>query len=277
MRGPIPGRWYAQNTREPIRDETIRNGLMQVGAVVDRQGLPTTSSHPRYALARKFAELFDMNQTESDLERLIVKWRKENLSSSALARVQLIRRAVVASDEGVLVSFPNLETRRLAPGPSSMIARAVVEEFASRFLETPGVLWMSESGNKVVARDDALAQSIGLVIRADRNLPDIILVDLGPSEPLLVFVEVVATDGPVNEARKAAFLDLTAEAGFSERHVAFLTAYMDRDRAEFRKTFSSLAWQFFAWCVSEPEHIILLSRGSGERRKRLSELMKCQG
>ena len=44
-------RWYAQNTREPIRDETLRSGLIPTGAVVERTGLPTTSAKPRYALS----------------------------------------------------------------------------------------------------------------------------------------------------------------------------------------------------------------------------------
>src|SRR5437868_2736876 len=43
-------RWYADNTREPIRDETLREGLVAVGAVLRREDLPTTSASPRYAL-----------------------------------------------------------------------------------------------------------------------------------------------------------------------------------------------------------------------------------
>jgi len=53
-----PGsRWYADNTREPIRDETLREGLVAVGAVIARDDLPTTSSKPRYALKPEFARL----------------------------------------------------------------------------------------------------------------------------------------------------------------------------------------------------------------------------
>ena len=51
-----------------------------------------------------------------------------------------------------------------------------------------------------MARDDELATQLKLKISADRNLPDIILVDLGDGKNggmVLVFVEVVATDGPV--------------------------------------------------------------------------------
>jgi hypothetical protein len=73
-----------------------------------------------------------------------------------------MRAGAVASESGVLVTFPNNETRRLAPGPSSIITQAVIEVFAKDFLEYPAVLWLSESGNKVVARDDEIAAAIGL-------------------------------------------------------------------------------------------------------------------
>ena len=53
-----PDRWFQDNTREPIRDETLRDGLVRVGAVVMRTGLPTTSSKGRYALQSGFASLF---------------------------------------------------------------------------------------------------------------------------------------------------------------------------------------------------------------------------
>ncbi len=44
-----------------------------------------------------------------------------------------------------------------------------------------------------------------------------------------VFVEVVASDGPMHERRRAAFGQLAAAAGFTPRQVAFGTAFRDRD------------------------------------------------
>ena len=64
----IEGRWYAANTREPIRDETLREGLVRMGAVKEREGLPTTSPLPRHALAGDFAALFDPDVTGANLE-----------------------------------------------------------------------------------------------------------------------------------------------------------------------------------------------------------------
>ena len=48
---------------------------------------------------------------------------------------------------------------------------------------------------QVIQRDDILGRELGKRIEADRLLPDTILVDLGPIEPLIVFVEAVATAG----------------------------------------------------------------------------------
>ena len=62
--GYIEGRWYAAKTREPIRDETLREGLVRMGAVKEHEGLPTTPLLPRYALAEEFARLFDSGLTE---------------------------------------------------------------------------------------------------------------------------------------------------------------------------------------------------------------------
>lgn len=95
-----------------------------------------------------------------------------------------------------------------------MISREVIEIFAPRFLADPGVIWLSESGNKVVKRDDDVARAVRLDIDQQRVLPDIILVDDGaPLSPLFVFVEVVASDGPITVARKEALLALVTAGG----------------------------------------------------------------
>ena len=255
---PVGRRWYADNTREPIRDETLRDGLVAVGAVVVRPDVPTTSGRPRYALKATFAALFDPHLQGRALEAAIEQWRTSHLSQSALARVTLIARAVISSKQGVLVAFPNGETRLLAPGPSSVIAKAVVEEFAPRFLRQPGVIWLSESQTKVVARDDALATRLGLRIDVQRNLPDLLLVDLEPAEPLLVFVEVVVTNGAISTERQAALRAIATDAGYRPDQIAFVSAFLDRDSPGFKKTVSRLAWGSFAWFVSDPERIVAL-------------------
>jgi hypothetical protein len=256
--------WYRENSREQIRDETIRQGLIVNNAVVERSGLATTSAKPRYALQAEFAALFDPTLSGKDLEKAAEKWREQHLSATALARTVLIRRGAATTGEGILVTFPNGKTRRMAPGPSSIISKAVIEKFAKKYFVSPAVLWVSESGAKVVARDDELAAQIKLKISPDRNLPDIILVDLGASKSddiLLVFIEVVATDGPVTKQRQDALLKIATDAGFSEERVAFVTAFLDRSHQAFRRAAAELAWNSFVWFAAEPENLMLLHAG----------------
>jgi len=254
-----PGkRWYADNTREPIRDETLRDGLVAIGVVLRREDLPTTSGRPRYALKMDFAPLFDPALVGEKLSEAIAEFQSKHLSKSALARISIMMAGAAGSKTAITVAFPSGETRQLAPGPSSIISRSVIEVFAPRFLKVPAVLWLSESGKKTIARDDNLANSIGLKIEADKNLPDIILVDLGPSDPLIVFVEVVATDGAVTPRRQEAIFELTDAAGFNRSQIAFVTAYQDRASGGFKKTVSALAWDSCAWFASEPECILIL-------------------
>lgn len=249
----IPGRWYADNTREPIRDETLRCAI-ELGAVIERPELPTTSGLPRYALACDFADLF--LASEGHFRKQVSVWQRRHLTAGALGRSRLLRRGAVPRPDAVEVTFPNREVRQMAPGPSSLISKAVIEEFSPRFLAQPAVVLLSESRNKVVARDDELARAIGLEISADRVLPDIILVDLAPDTPLLVFVEAVASEGPISESRRAALLKLATDAGYHRHDVAFVTAFMDRGSGAFRKVCSELAWGSFAWFATEPDLIV---------------------
>jgi hypothetical protein len=209
-----------------------------------------------------------------DLAKAAETWRERNLSATALARTILMRQGAATSGEGVVVTFPNGETRRIAAGPSSVILKAVIEDFASRFLRMPAVLWVSESGAKVVARDDQLAAQIKLKISADRNLPDIILLDLGEgqgSDVLLIFVEVVATDGAVTPQRQQALAKTAEEAGFPERRVVFVTAFLDRSHAAFKKSVAELARNGFVWFAAEPEQIVFLKEGSEGKTARIGE------
>lgn len=255
--GRAPGtQWYMDTTREPIRDETLREGMVVVGAAVERPGVATTSSKPRYALQNAFAALFDPALSGPSLEAAINGWRSKYLTRGALARIAIVRGGGTSASDEVVLTFPNRETRRMKSGPSSDITKAVIEDFAPRFLGQPAVLFVSESGNKVVARDDAIAKSIGLVIKVDKDLPDIVLADLAPEHPLLVFIEVVATDGPINERRKKALEGLAVDAGFELEHLAFVTAYLDRGRQAFKKTVDSLAWGSYAWFAGEPDHLV---------------------
>lgn len=259
--------WYATDTREPIRDETLRSGLVTLGAVVERKGLPTTSAQPRYAVAKDFYELMlRLSSTRKATSKLMEDWQKQHLSAAALSRVELLRRGAIqtAATDRIKISFPNGEVRLMRPGPSTIISKAVVEEFAVRFLQEPGVIFISESADKVVARDEQLARSIGLNLDFQRNLPDIVLADVAVAAPKVVFIEVVATNGAITPQRMEALRQVSEDAGFPLRNVYFVSAFADRGTAAFRRAVAHIAWDSFVWFPAEPDKLMVFREGVGK-------------
>lgn len=256
---PSGNRWYEDNSREQLRDEDIKEGLRQVGAIDLQIGLAVTANKPKYALTPSFAALFDPSLKGDQLSSSIKAWQEHNLSPGALARIALVLKGAVTARDKVLVTFPNGETRHMNAGLSSVITKAVIETFAPNFLSNPAVVFVSESGRKVVARDDEMAKAIGLNIAANENLPDIVLADLGPQHPRLVFVEVVHSDGPISQRRKEALQKVAIDAGFPLEHLAFVTAFEDRSKSQFKKAVDHLAWGSYAWFMTEPNNIFILS------------------
>jgi hypothetical protein len=260
--------WFADNSREPIRDETIRLGLLPVSAMVERPGLQTTSSTPRYALSRDFANLFSLLLTDAEFVREAEDWRHEHLSEAALNRQRLMAAVLVHSTDEVIITLPGGETRRLSHGSSSLIAQAVVEKFAPYFLRTPRVAWLSESRKKVISRDENVVKLLGLSIDTSKVLPDLILVDFGthPShgELLVVFVELVATSGPITEVRKRQLLDIVQASQVDPKNVRFVTAFLDRGDKGFASSIAQIAWGTHVWITTEPRNLVSFIEGNAE-------------
>ncbi len=269
----VSGRWYSENSREQIRDESLRR-LSELGIVVLRAGVTPTSPKPRYALAASVLPIFAPQFSAATLERAVESWQKEHLSAAALARLALDRKGATATTKRVRITLPNGESRHLAPGPSALLTRAVVEEFASRFLERPAVVLVSESARKVSYRDDELLNAAHLRIDSATTLPDVVMLDLGVDPPLLVFVECVATAGPVTDARRASLEALAVASGYSRKDVAYVTVFSDRSLPPFRANAPALAWGSFAWFVTEPDEVIFVRKGTQGRKTMLATLLR---
>ena len=85
-----------------------------------------------------------------------------------------------------------------------------------------------------------------------------------PVDPLIVFVEVVASAGPVTEKRKEDLLDLVRKGGHDPHNAAFVTAFRDRGAIAYRSAAASIAWGSFVWFASEPDRILIYhSREAG--------------
>ena len=254
---PQGKRWYADNSRESIRDDLIRNRLVSMGIVGRKSGVATTSSAPIYFLRSSFADLFDPTLGGAALETAIRDWRARHLAPAALQRMVLKAQGTLARKGDVLIDMPDGTRVRLSAGPSTAILKALIEDYAPRWLMRPTVLWISASDRKTHPQFVELSASVGLRFDSAELLPDLILADLGDTLRF-VFCEVVATDGPVDDDRKASLLALTRRSGIDDASVGFVTAYLDREAAALRKTFHRVALDSDLWFSNEPELLVRL-------------------
>ena len=254
---PSCKRWYADNSRESIRDDLMRGRLLAMGIVGRKEGVATTSSAPVYFMRAAFAALFDPGLSGPALLTAIAAWRATHLASSTLKRMALKAQGALARQGDVFIEMPDGTRMRVSAGPSSPILQAMVEEFAPRWLQKPVVLWISASDRKAHPQFVHLAASIGLAFDASKELPDLILADL--ADPVrFLFCEIVASDGPVTVERKAVFVAMAKRSGIEIEQLHFVNAFQDREAAAFRKTFSRIAPDSDVWFSTEPDLIVEL-------------------
>lgn len=252
------GVWYADNSREGARDEGVRQGLLPLNAMILRTGVSTTSKEGRYALAANFAALFEPSLTGADFAKAAEQWRTVHLSGAALARAALVQ---AMDTEGVEVFLPQGGSIVLPAGASPKMTKQVAEVFSKTFLSKPAVVWISDSKEKRF-RDDVLTKAMRIELDAATLLPDVILIDLDPpgrpGRLLVVFVEIVFSDGAVTAERQTALWQLLAASPreYKQEDAAFVTVYLDRGSRPAGRAIRELAWRSFSWFVSEPEHLI---------------------
>lgn len=245
--------WYENNSREALRDESWRM-MRERGAVVWRPGKPKTYSGPRWALSGEFAALFDPDLTGSALEEAIEGWRGGHLDPLEMVRIS-VQGSLVASATAVTVTLPHdKSTRTLEPGVASQILKGVIEQWAPARLTVPVVVSISEPGNKLYVADAQLLAAAGISISVSTLLPDALIVDIGTKPATFWVVEAVATDGEIDDARKAALLQWAGDQKIPRDRCQFLTAFVSRNAAPARKRLKDLAVGSFAWFLAEPSH-----------------------
>lgn len=257
---PLGDPWYAPNSREPIRDDLIRNRMIPLGIMTKLEGYAPTHPTPIYSISPSFAALFDPDLDEEKLESALTKWREDNLNPMALRRMALLASGVKAKEGHVNVTLPTSgKTLRLAPGEASIITRDVCEVLAPAMCAEAVVVHVSLSDQKLFPELAGEAKAVGLSFDVGAALPDVAFVDVARDPMPLIFVEVVHSDGPITELRAKALLNIAERAGIPAEHVVLVTAFEDRSSEGFRKRFSELAFGSNVWFRSEPEMLLALA------------------
>jgi hypothetical protein len=242
--------YYAANSREGPRDETF-HAWEQNGALLWDHTVKTTSSRGRYTLTPQFAELLGPDLAGQDLADAILTWQAENLTPIGRAKAAT-RTARAKAGAAVVVTLPGGATRTLNAGSETLAA--FLQLGMPALMADPIIVFLSQSGEPVNIVDHETLDRIGLDLAAVGVLPDCLVVDVEQGH--LWFVEVVDSDGPVDEERKATLLAWAVASGVTTDQCRFLTAFQARTHSPAKKNLPQLARGSFGWYADEPDGLL---------------------
>ena len=234
---------YAPNTRETVRRHVLHQ--LVLAGVADynpfEPGLATNSPRAHYAVSESALHAIGTFGT-SVWESAVAKFLSQR---TALIEVSERRR----STRLIPVRFPDGKLVKLSPGAHNKLQKAVVEQFASRFLEDPKLLYLGDTANKSLFLHSGVLKTLGFPITEHDKLPDVIIFD--EKRNWLFLIEAVTSHGPMSYKR---VLELELMLANCPAGLVYVSAFPDM--AEFRRHSSKIAWDTEVWIAELPEHLI---------------------
>lgn len=240
-----------KNYREDISsgsyDDIRRKDLLypvQAGIVLNSSTFDTqaTNNPTRgYALNPLFAKLlknYGTPQWTTELEAY-----KEQVK---LLKEELERKRDL---EKIPVKLPSGIDLHLSAGEHNVLQKHIVEDFLSRFGMGAEVLYIGDTSDKYLYKNEELLEQIGFFTLEHEELPDIVA--YCKEKNLLFLIEAVHSAGPMDEIR---VMKLKKQMENCTAIPVFVTTFLNKK--EFRKWVTDIAWESEVWIADSPEHMI---------------------
>jgi len=236
---------YKPNTRETIRKNTIHQFVE--GAIADRN----TDSSSRAINSPKYCycltdemlgliKTYGTNKWQEALKAFIEQ--KGTLTEKYSQHREIVR--IPVNINGQTLSF--------SPGEHNQLQKEVIEQFASRFAKGAEILYIGDSDNKDLIKNQEKLSSLGVTITEHDKLPDIVLYIKDKNR--LLFIETVTSGGPMSMKRVAEIDGILHDCNC---WVIYITAFPNTSL--YKKFIDQLAWETEVWIAGSPDHMIHLN------------------
>ncbi|RJX28721.1 MAG: restriction endonuclease [Desulfarculus sp.] len=234
---------YAPNTRETVRRQTMHQFVAAGIALYnpDDPARPVNSPKAVYQIEPATLNLLRTYGNSS--------WG-ENLLTYLAERQTIVERYARERDLNqipVLVA-PGKEFQ-LSPGEHSELIKAIIKDFASRYVPGGVLIYAGDTGDKWGYFDEAMLSKLGVTLDSHGKMPDVVL--YYPDKDWLLLVEAVTSHGPVDGKRHEELARLFAKASPG---LVYVTAFPNR--ASMAKYLSEIAWESEVWVADAPSHLI---------------------
>jgi hypothetical protein len=234
---------YAPNTRETFRRQSIHQ-LVAAGIALynpDNPARPVNSPKAVYQIEPAALKLLRTFGTTAWIKNLAAYLKNRKTLAARYAKAREMRKLPVRLATG--------KAMHLSPGDHSELIKAIIEEFAPRFVPGGVLIYAGDTGEKWGYFDKKLLAELGVEVDGHGKMPDVVL--YYPERGWLLLVESVTSHGPVDGKRHDELARLFAG---SKAGPVYVTAFPSR--AFMTRYLGEIAWETEVWVADAPSHLI---------------------
>lgn len=232
---------YAENSRETFRKQAMHH--FRNAAFIEDNGKATNSPNYKYRLTDEMLSIVKLYQS-SYWESAKEEFLKSHENLIDIYQSKKIMQKMPVKINGADFTF--------SPGKHNKLQKMIIEEFAPRFAENSECLYVGDTIQKNLVKNEERLRELGFKITLHDKMPDVIL--YSEDKHWIYFIESVTSVGPMEPKRVKEIEDMTGNVKAGKIYV---TAFLDFKT--FKKFSESLAWETEVWIADMPEHMIHLN------------------
>lgn len=235
------GTTYAENSRETFRKQAMHH--FRNAAFIEDNGKATNSPNYRYRLTDEMLKLVQSFGTDL-WENKLTSFQTNHETLVQLYASKRVRRKMPVKINGEDFTF--------SPGDHNQLQKAIIEEFAPRFAPNSECLYVGDTIEKDLVKNEDKLYKLGFTITLHDKMPDVVL--YSEEKKWLYFIESVTSVGPMEPKRVKEIEEMTTDVTAGKIYV---TAFLDFKT--FKKFSEALAWETEVWIADMPDHMIHLN------------------
>ena len=217
----------------------VQAGIVLNSSAFDAQA--TNNPTRGYALNPLFAKLLKSYGTPQWVTELETYREQVKLLKEELERKRDL--------EKIPVKLPSGTNLLLSAGEHNVLQKHIVEDFLPRFGMGAEVLYIGDTSDKYLYKNEEVLEQIGFFTLEHEELPDVVA--YCKEKNLLFLIEAVHSAGPMDEIR---VMKLKKQMENCTAIPVFVTTFLNKK--DFRKWVTEIAWESEVWIADSPEHMI---------------------
>lgn len=230
---------YAENSRETFRKQALHN--FRNAAMVEDNGMATNSPNYRWRITEEFLKV--LRSMEKDNSALL-DFKEKHISLVELYSSKRSMKMMPVRINGSDYTF--------SPGKHNELQKAIIEKFAPRFAPDSECLYVGDTTNKDLFKNNERLEKLGFDITLHDKMPDVVL--YREDKNWIYFVEAVTSVGPMDGKRLVELKEMTKNVTAG---IIYVTAFLDHKT--FKSFVDKLAWDTEVWIASMPDHMVHLN------------------